>query len=407
VAGSLRPHHAAVGVHDELTERLRASCEDRTFVRLVLSSPADASQPVQRVAVRLVEQRGALVLSCTRSESRRDTVANLPLAEGMVQLAAELRGFRSALLATTAADWQLQHDRDGVARLVRHKPSQPVAPARTHDVARPTLLGPAAQPWLHGLGLVDAEGRTRPRLADKRTQLDRYVEILAHLARDCGWEGTREAPPLRFVDVGCGKGHLTFAAWHLVHHVLGRRAQGLGVETRADLVSAAEALARQVTGDELHFVQGDIGSVALPELDLLVALHACNTATDHAIHRGIAAQARLIVVAPCCHQEVRPQLASPEPLAPVLAHGLMAERMAEWVTEGLRTLVLEWAGYRTKVVEFVDLEHSGKNLMLAAVRRERVPGAAEQAAARARIEAFSAYFGVRSHALDPVWGRSD
>ena len=101
-----------MGVHDELTERLRASCEDRTFERLVLSSPADASQPVQRVAVRLVEQRGALVLSCTRSEARRDTVANLPLAEGVVQLAAELRGFRSALLATTAADWQLQHDRE-------------------------------------------------------------------------------------------------------------------------------------------------------------------------------------------------------------------------------------------------------------------------------------------------------
>ena len=105
-------------------------------------------------------------------------------------------------------------------------------------------------------------------------------------------------------------------------------------------------------------------------MDALIALHACDTATDDAIRRGIELGAKPIVVAPCCHKELRPQFGKPEPLAPVLRHGVMEERMAEWLTDGLRALFLEWAGYRTKVVEFISSEHTPKNLMIAAVRHD-------------------------------------
>jgi hypothetical protein len=152
----------------------------------------------------------------------------------------------------------------------------------------------------------------------------------------------------------------------------------------------------------LQFVQGDIEHVPLPNIDVLVALHACNTATDHAIRRGVQSRARLIVVAPCCHQEVRPQLASPEPLAEVMRHGLLAEKMAEWATDGLRALVLEWAGYSTKVIEFVSSEHTGKNLMIAGVRGEAVPGPEAKAKLGAKIAAFREFFGIRRHALDAL-----
>ena len=209
---------------------------------------------------------------------------------------------------------------------------------------------------------------------------------------------------LHFVDVGCGKGHLTFAAWHLGKHVLAGKVTVTGVEARPELVANANQLARDVADANLQFVRGDIEDVPLPQVDALVALHACNTATDHAIRRGIEAKAKLIVVAPCCHQEVRPQLAHPEPLTAVLSHGLMAERMAEWATDGLRTLVLAWAGYRTKVIEFVSSEHTGKNLMIAAVRHETEPSAPDRATALEQIAAFRAFFGIRRHALDGVLG---
>jgi hypothetical protein len=146
-------------------------------------------------------------------------------------------------------------------------------------------------------------------------------------------------------------------------------------------------------------VRGEIASVKLEQVDALIALHACNTATDDAIRRGIGLGAKLIVVAPCCHQEIRPQLGRPEPLASVLRHGIMAERMAEWATDGLRALFLEWAGCRTKLMEFIGGEHTPKNLMIAAVR-EREPF--DDETIQAQIIALKQFLGIKQHALDPL-----
>jgi hypothetical protein len=196
--------------------------------------------------------------------------------------------------------------------------------------------------------------------------------------------------------MGCGKGHLTFGAWHLLHRVWGKPVRVIGVEQRPALVTAANELARHIGATGLEFVAGTIDSVQLPPLDGLIALHACDTATDDAIRRGIVLGAKLIVVAPCCHQQVRPELGKPAPLAPILEHGLMAERMAEWVTDGLRALYLEAAGYRTKVIEFVASEHTPKNLMLAGIRTEAGRGNWEQ------IRQVKQFFGLRHHPLDDL-----
>jgi hypothetical protein len=165
------------------------------------------------------------------------------------------------------------------------------------------------------------------------------------------------------------------------------------------LANAAKGLARKIGADGLEFMVGTIESVTLPKIDALIALHACDTATDDAIRRGIALGAKLIIVAPCCHKEVRPQLGRPEALAPVLEHGLMAERIAEWSTDGLRALFLEWAGYQTKMIEFVSTEHTPKNLMIAAVRHTE-PFTSEPA--RERIVKFKEFFGIKHHTLDSL-----
>lgn len=385
-------------------QHLAKSCTDDSFVRLSLSSPARPDAAVQRIQARLIELHDQRHLSFTSKEQQRDTTQNVPLPDAIGWVERKLASeFRAAMLATTTADWQWQLPASGDGKLIRHRPATKAVPPRSHDGNKPTFLGAAALPWLRGLGIVDQTGRPRPNLADKKAQIDRYIEIFAHLARDCGWDAPRPPTlPLHFVDVGCGKGHLTFAAWHCGKHVLRAPVHVVGVELRDELVTNASVLARELAGDELVFARGDIDHVALPEVDALIALHACNTATDHAIRRGVQAGAKLILVAPCCHQEVRPQLGKPEPLAAVLRHGLMAERLAEWATDGLRTLVLEWAGYRTKVIEFVGSEHTAKNLLLAAVRAEQVPPAAERTAARAAIDAFRAFFGIEHSALDAL-----
>ncbi len=387
---------------------LTASCADDSFVRLSLSSPVRHDAAVQRIQARLIELHDQRHLSFTMKEERRDVTQNVPLPDAVAWVERKLTGeFRGAMLATTSGDWQLQLQEGKEARLIRHKPSTATPPPRSHDGQKPTFLGASALPWLRGLGIVDQDGRPRKNLADKRVQIDRYVEIFAHLARDCGWDApATDAKPLRFVDVGCGKGHLTFAAWHCGKHVLRRPVHVVGVEMRQDLVTNASEVANELYGGELQFVRGDIGDVPLPEVDALIALHACNTATDHAIRRGVQSGARLIVVAPCCHQEVRPQLGQPAPLDAVLRHGLFAERMAEWATDGLRTLVLEHCGYRTKVIEFVGSEHTAKNVMLAAVRSPTPSTPEQRAASRAAIDAFRAFLGIEHQALDPLLAAS-
>jgi SAM-dependent methyltransferase len=347
-----------------------------------------------------VEIKGEAKLSLTLHQRERDTTKNLLLSDCAKWLGNQIQGhYRSALLNTIHRDWQLFIEENGQPRLVSHKPAFTVAPGRGHDRAKHTFLDPGAQDWLHGLEITDASGKVRPSMSDKHRQIDHYLEILSHLAKQCRWTEGSADQELLLADMGCGKAYLTFGAWHLFNRVWKRPARIIGVEARADLVAATEKLASRIGAKNLQFIQGTIESAPLPRLDALIALHACNTATDDALRRGIELNAKLIIVAPCCHKELRPQLGKPEPLAAVLKHGLMEERMAEWVTDGLRALYLEWAGYETKIFEFVATEHTPKNLMISAIRANP---AFKDESIREKISALKKYFDIERHALDPL-----
>lgn len=417
---------------EQICTKLAESLTKGTFARLVLSAPVAPGDTPQKILGRFIMLKGVPHLSLTLRHPTRDVTKNLPVAEGAAWLREQLdRQFRSALLCTTARDWQFISNEAGEARLIDHQPSAKKTPSREHDQRHAGILDASARDWLQGLDVLDVAGKVRVSMADKHRQINHYLEILSHLAKECGWIGAPASDPARtgnedepnrssalhLADMGCGKGYLTFGAWHLFHRVWKQPVRVIGVETRAELVATTNKLAQQIGAEGLEFVSGTIESARLPRVDALIALHACNTATDDAIRRGIELGAKLIVVAPCCHKELRPQFGKPRregpqecneplglrgkpaPLAPVLRHGVMEERMAEWVTDGLRALFLEWAGYRTKVMEFVASEHTPKNLMIAAVRERE---AFTDDAARKRIEELKAFFGVERHALDPL-----
>ena len=386
----------------QFLKKLSVSLEDGSFVRLTLSPGERTPNQPRKTLGRLVDLKGRPHLSLTLRYENRDAVRNIPVSEVEESIRSQLESARSALLATARKNWQLILPQDGPPRLVAHKSTEESAPPREHDRRKRSWLDASARTWLQGLELVGPNGRVLASAADKYHQVERYLEILSHLVSECGWtdgDATPDGPLLLVADMGCGKGHLTFGVWHLLRQMVRRPIQVIGVEQRPALVAQALALAHQMQAKDLTFEAGSIASVRFARLDALIALHACNTATDEAILRGIELGATLILVAPCCHQELRPQLGRPEPLAAVLEHGLMAERMAEWATDGLRALHLQWAGYRTKIVEFVPSTHTPKNLLLAAVRRD---APFRDPAARARIEAFKAFFGIQQHALDPL-----
>ena len=387
---------------EKVCARFAESLARGTFARLVLSSPVETGDAPQKILGRFVMLKGEPHLSLTLRHPTQDVTRNLPVNTAAEWLQSQLGvAFRSALVCTTQRDWQFISNEAGEARLIDHLPSSKQSPSREHDQKRSGMLDASAKDWLQGLGVLDRDGKLRASMADKHRQINHYLEIFSHLATECGWNaGVSGSPkPLQIADMGCGKGYLTFGLWHLIHRVWKQPAKVIGIESRPELVATTNKLAKQIKAEDLEFLSGTIESTKLPGVDGLIALHACNTATDDAIRRGIELSAKLIVVAPCCHKELRPQLGKPEPFAAVLSHGLMEERMAEWMTDGLRALFLEWAGYRTKVMEFVGSEHTPKNLMIAAVR-EREPFT--DAEARQRIERLKAFFGIKQHALDSL-----
>lgn len=345
---------------------VESSIGDGTFVRLVVSNPVNSAEPARKLFFRLVALKSGLCLSLVKRRETSDLTSNQPVPEMLRWLEEQLAGgYRSALLCTTHADWQWTLPHDKPATLIRHKPSSHEVPGTSHDQVRERLVAAPNNPWLVELGVAGPDGRPREKMASKLKQIERYTEILSHLAREENW-GAKEEWTLG--DFGCGKGYLTFATWSCFTQVLKRKVSVLGVEQRSDLVAAANGVAVKLRAAGLRFVQGTIQDCSLPKLDAVVALHACDTATDHAIGRGIQSGARWILLSPCCQKELRKSLKHPSPLAPLLRHGILEERLSEWLTDGLRALYLEWAGYRTKVFEFVHAEHTSKNIMISAVR---------------------------------------
>ncbi|MDO5058204.1 MAG: SAM-dependent methyltransferase, partial [Lautropia sp.] len=245
------------------------------------------------------------------------------------------------------------------------------------------------RPYLVDLGVVSPAGKLVGAMARKWRQINRFVEIVS-----AAWQnnpaaatlGHRGQPPIRIRDYGAGKGYLTFALHDYLTHVRGLQVETVGIERRSDLVRQGNGIARRRGLTGLRFVQGDIADSGDDEpADWVIALHACDTATDDALHRGVRQQALMMVCSPCCHRELRPQLQVPAVLKALLRHGIHQGQEAEMLTDSLRALLLEGQGYEARVFEFIGLEDTSKNKMILANRtgRSRAP-----ATVQAELEAL-------------------
>ncbi len=389
---------------DRFLALLHSAVAEGTLVKLTLGKPRGADPTLQNLFVRPVALKAGPHLAFLWRHATRDVTKNHPPAEALALLAPLIGGdFLDAHLFTTAQNAQFESQADGSARLKLSAPSAPrVAPAAAHDRARAHLI-PADAPWLRALGVTNDRGQPREGMADKFRQIQKFAELVSHLIAEAFPAATDAAAPattsgpIRVADMGSGKGYLTFA----LAHVLGPRARVRGIELRRELVDLCNRVARDHgLADRLAFSAGTIADspVGPGDCDVLIALHACDTATDDALARGVAAGARLLIVSPCCQKELRPQLVAPPILAGALRHGIFAERQAEFVTDALRAQLLECVGYQTKVFEFISTEHTAKNLMIAAIRRPA--GAADNAdAARDRMRDFARFYGIRRQRL--------
>ena len=354
---------------EEFFKALGESVEGGSFVKLTLAKYRGADAGLKNVYVRPVELKKGERLSFLYRFATRDEVKNLTFDGGVRALRSALGAeFLSGHLFTSGEDLRLEFNRKGETRLARRAPTFDGAkPASSgHERKKRRAIDAAGSVYLRELGVTNERGEVRPAMGDKFRQINRFVEILAGLHASSPLAEARE---LSVFDVGSGKGYLTFAVYDYLNNIACVRADVTGVEARPQLVELCNDVARRADFDRLHFKTGLVREVEVGRADVLIALHACDTATDDAIYKGVAAGASIIVTAPCCHKELRPQIEAPSALRGLLRHGILLEREAEGVTDSLRALLLETAGYAVKVFEFVSTEHTRKNTMIAATLR--------------------------------------
>ncbi len=393
------PGHFSLLVNANARDRffalLHTAVLNQTLTKLTLGRHRGPDTTLENLSARFVTLQAGTRLSLVWRHSTNDLTKNFPPADALALLEPLIgRDFLDAHLFTPGQIAQFTGQPDGTARL-RVKTvtragadSSPAPGPAAHDQPKAHLV-PANAPWLRALGVTNDHGQPRAGMADKFRQIQKFSELLAHLVVEAGFTPDE---PLRVTDMASGKGYLTFAA----AAQFGPRATVQGIEQRPGLVALCNRVANEGNFPHLSFTAGQIAaSTIVSSTDVLLALHACDTATDDALAHGIAAGARLLVVAPCCHQELRPQLTAPPALAGAFRHGIFLERQAEFVTDVLRAQLLEWAGYRVKAFEFISSEHTAKNLMLAAVR-SHPPGDAARAA---DVRSLAACYGVRTQHL--------
>jgi hypothetical protein len=379
---------------------LRQALADLAFDQLVLAKPTAAAGDMLRVGVREVALGERRVLSFVHRHATRDVTKNLGLEAGVAAIEGLLgAAFCHGHLFTNAIEAELRIGRRGRAGLSVVKATRAAGPAGArlaHDRAKRRWVA-LDRPYLAGLGVTDPEGRLVPAMARKWKQINKFVEVFDHAFESSALRGRER---FDVVDFGSGKGYLTFALHDHLRHARRIDAEVAGIELRADLVALCNGVANDLALDGLTFVHGDVRSVAPSAIDVMIALHACDTATDHALHAGVRAGAEIILCSPCCHKELRPQMRSPAPLGPMLQHGIHLGQQAEMVTDTLRALRLEAEGYATQVFEFVALEHTHKNKMILATRKPA--RAAERAAALAQIAEIKSFYGIRTQCLEAL-----
>ena len=219
--------------------------------------------------------------------------------------------------------------------------------------------------FMVGLGVQTPDGKVNKARYDKFRQINRYLEFIEDV-----YEELPKDRKIRIIDFGCGKSYLTFAMYYYLHEIQGRDIQVIGLDLKTDVIAHCNELAKRLGYEDLSFERGDISTYeGATEVDMVVSLHACDKATDYALEKAVKWGAKVIFAVPCCQHELNSQIKS-DVLQPVLKYGLIKERMAALITDALRANLLEQQGYDTQILEFIDMEHTPKNLLIRAVRRD-------------------------------------
>lgn len=384
-------------------QQIKQSIQDECFIKLSLGNYKGNIHQLKNIYIKAAIIKRELKLSFTYRYQTKDITKNYTIEDGLKEVEAlmDMSGFRIATLFTTVENVTCELNKKQQWSVKSQKATAVKPVSRSHDNIKQRKVGDSNKQYLKELRLTDENGKVYKNAQDKWKQINHYIELLS-----AELDVLPHKETLQVVDMGAGKGYLTFALYDYLNNVLHRKSHVDGVEFRQDLVALCNDIAQKSDFTELKFEEGTIENyVPKSDLDILIALHACDTATDDAIFKGITYNANLIVVAPCCHKQVRRQLEkvkAKNDLSFMTKHGIFLERHAEMLTDGIRALILEYYGYQTKVLQFISDTHTPKNVMIIAVKKSITPD--RQAEILQKLKVTKAYFGIEYQHLEKLCG---
>lgn len=335
----------------------------KLLIQATFSSPLNNGISATKVTIRPIQMKNKRYYQLSEQVQEKVLHRNVEQEECQKIILERLLPFyKQANVQTLDGDYHLLTSKKGHTSILK-KPSTKTSCELAHNVPKKHLLSDKEPlPFLIELGIMNTEGRVFPHKMDKFRQINRFLEMVADTLA-CFKEKQR----IRIIDFGCGKAYLTFALYHFLHTLKGFNVEMHGLDLKSDMIQYCQKLAKSLGYQGLSFSEGAISDYSSEqEVDMAVALHACNTATDAAIAKAISLKAKVILSAPCCQQELYKQVAS-DPLHAILQHGILKERLAAIATDAARAQILEMCGYETQVLEFIDPEHTPKNLLIRAI----------------------------------------
>lgn len=385
---------------EQFIAAIQQSAEQNNVVKITLGNYKGTEKDLKQLIIKPVLIKGAYHLSFVYRYKTKDITKNYLAAAAIDLIQAYIinpeNGFGAANLFTTAQQIALQYHKGKWKQTIQNI-NTAAAPQLSHDKIKDRKIDASKADYLHALGVTDAAGKVYKSAQDKYKQINHYIELLSTALKQLPKDKT-----LQVADMGSGKGYLTFALADYMTNTLAQQVAVKGVEYRQDMVELCNKIAQEAAMPYLSFEQNTIQDyVASAGIDVLIALHACDTATDDALAKGIQHHADLIVVAPCCHKQIRRCIEEGKKetnLDFMLQHGIFLERQSEMLTDSMRALILEYFGYQVKVFAFVDEANTPKNVMITAQKHKINPE--KQAKIKLQLDQIKADFGIKYHHLE-------
>lgn len=333
------------------------------FISAVISNPREKGD-ITKIKIRPVKKKDKLLFQCEEFKNNQAFHRNLEAEDAISYLEEQMQKFKQLQMETKQMKYQVLVSKKGKVTIQKKRQTGCVKEVDlSHNRNKHYILEEGkVVPFLQDLGVMTQSGEIVRTKFDKFRQINRFLEfiedILPQLPKD------RE---ITILDFGCGKSYRTFAMYYYLHELKAYDIRIIGLDLKTDVIRHCNQLAEKYGYEKLKFLEGNIADyTGADEVDMVVTLHACNTATDFALAKAVGWKAKVILSVPCCQHELNGQMQN-EVLAPIFSYGLIKERMAALITDAMRAEYLKREGYDTQILEFIDMEHTPKNILIRAV----------------------------------------